>query len=183
MKWGKVVKFKLFLPAQPKSTSALRKMSQFHGEYECKLDAKGRLSLPSGLRKQVSPEANEKFMVNRGFENCLALFPMDEWKRISDAINGLNMFVAKNREFARYFFRGATELELDAAGRLLLPKRLCEYAGIEKEAVLYGWSNKIEIWSVERYNQLIVEEPKDFSKLAEEVMGKLNVGGAGNDVP
>ena len=121
-------------------------------------------------------------MLNRGFENCLALFPMDEWRRISDAINGLNMFVAKNREFARYFFRGAIELELDAAGRLLLPKRLCEYAGIEKEAVLYGWSNKIEIWSVERYNRLIVEEPKDFSALAEEVMGKLNVGGPGRDV-
>jgi len=177
-----VVKINLFLPTKRKSIPAQEKMSQFHGEHECKLDAKGRLSLPSALRKQISPEANERFMLNRGFENCLALFPLDEWKRISDVINGLNMFIAKNREFARYFFRGATELELDAAGRLLLPKRLCEYAGIEKEAVLYGWSNKIEIWSVERYNQLIVEEPKDFSALAEEVMGKLNVGGAGLDV-
>jgi len=120
-------------------------------------------------------------MLNRGFEQCLALFPMDEWKKISAVINGLNMFVAKNREFARYFFRGATELELDGAGRLLLPKRLLDYAGIDKEAVLYGWSNKIEIWSVERYNQLINEEPKDFSALAEEVMGKLNIGG-GADV-
>jgi MraZ protein len=156
-------------------------MSQFHGEFECKLDAKGRLSMPAALRKQVSPEAGERFMLNRGFENCLALYPMDEWKKISDVINGLNMFVAKNREFARYFFRGATELELDAAGRLLLPRRLCEYAGIEKELVLYGWSNKIEVWSVERYNNLIHEEPKDFSALAEEVMGKLNFGGASRD--
>lgn len=137
--------------------------------------------MPSALRRQVSPEAGEKFMLNRGFENCLALFPMDEWKKISNAINGLNMFVAKNREFARYFFRGATELDLDAAGRILLPKRLLEYAGIEKDAVLYGWSNKIEIWSADRYNQLINEEPKDFSALAEEVMGRLNMGG-GADV-
>jgi MraZ protein len=159
----------------------MRNMTQFHGEFECKLDAKGRLSLPSALRKQLAPEAGERFMLNRGFEQCLALFPMDEWKKISAVINGLNMFVAKNREFARYFFRGATELELDGAGRLLLPKRLLDYAGIEKEAVLYGWSNKIEIWSVERYNQLIGEEPKDFSALAEEVMGKLNMGG-GADV-
>lgn len=156
-------------------------MSQFHGEFECKLDAKGRLSFPAALKKQLAPEAQERFMLNRGFEDCLALYPMDEWVKISGVINGLNMFVAKNREFARYFFRGATELELDSAGRILLPKRLLEYAGIDKELVLYGWSNKIEIWSIDRYNKLIGEEPKDFSALAEEVMGKLNMKGGGRD--
>lgn len=159
-------------------------MSQFQGEFECKLDAKGRLSLPSTLRKQVSPEANEKFMLNRGFENCLALYPMDEWKKISDAINSLNMFVVKNREFARYFFRGAIELGLDGAGRLLLPKRMLDHAGVDKELVLYGWGNKIEIWSQDGYNKMLSQEPKDFAALAEEVMGKinLNLGGNGRDI-
>jgi MraZ protein len=110
-------------------------MTQFLGEFECKLDAKGRLSMPSGLRKQLAPESNEKFVVNRGFENCLALYPFNEWQKISAEVNQLNMYVKKNREFARYFYRGATELELDAAGRLLLPKRLCEYAAVDKEII------------------------------------------------
>jgi MraZ protein len=157
-------------------------MTQFLGEFECKLDAKGRLSMPSGLRKQLAPEANEKFVVNRGFENCLALYPFNEWQKISAEVNQLNMYVKKNREFARYFYRGATELELDAAGRLLLPKRLCEYAGVDKEIILSAWSNKIEVWSKEKFEALMNDEPSDFSTLAEEVMGKLNNGGSTNDL-
>jgi MraZ protein len=157
-------------------------MTQFLGEFECKLDAKGRLSMPSGLRKQLAPEAKEKFVVNRGFENCLALYPFNEWQKISAEVNQLNMYVKKNREFARYFYRGATELELDAAGRLLLPKRLCEYAGVDKEIILSAWSNKIEVWSKEKFEALMNDEPSDFSILAEEVMGKLNNGGSTNDL-
>jgi MraZ protein len=157
-------------------------MTQFLGEFECKLDAKGRLSMPSGLRKQLAPEANEKFVVNRGFENCLALYPFNEWQKISAEVNQLNMYVKKNREFARYFYRGATELELDAAGRLLLPKRLCEYAAVDKEIILSAWSNKIEVWSKEKFEALMNDEPSDFSILAEEVMGKLNNGGSTNEL-
>lgn len=152
-------------------------MTRFLGEFECKLDAKGRLSLPSGLRKQLSPEAKDKFVLNRGFENCLALYPMNEWEKISAEVNQLNMYVKKNREFARYFYRGASELELDAAGRLLLPKRMSEYAGIDKDIILSAWHNKIEIWSKEKFEALLNDEPKDFASLAEEVMGKLKEGG------
>ncbi len=157
-------------------------MTQFLGEYDCKLDAKGRLSLPSALRKQISPEANEKLVVNRGFENCLALYPMNEWLKISAEVNQLNMYVKKNREFARYFYRGATELELDAAGRILLPKRLSEYAGVDKDIILSAWSNKIEIWSKENFEKLLREEPADFSTLAEDVMGKLKKGGDAGEI-
>jgi MraZ protein len=179
-----VVKFTLFLPPEPLNCTYLTTMSVFQGEFDCKLDAKGRLSLPSSLRKQISPEANERFMLNRGFESCLALYPMDEWKKISDAINSLNMFVVKNREFARYFFRGAMELGLDGAGRLLIPKKMLEYAGVEKELVLFGWGNKIEVWSPENYNTILTKEPENFAALAEEVMGKinLNTGGGNRDV-
>jgi MraZ protein len=152
-------------------------MTRFLGEFDCKLDAKGRLSLPSGLRKQLSPEAKDKFVLNRGFENCLALYPMDEWQKISAEVNQLNMYVKKNREFARYFYRGATELELDAAGRILLPKRMSEYAGIDKDIILSAWHNKIEIWSKEKFEALLNDEPKDFASLAEEVMGKFKEGG------
>ena len=151
-------------------------MTQFLGEYECKLDAKGRMLLPMGLRKQVHPDALEKFVLNRGFESCLAMYPMNEWQAISAEINQLNQFVKKNREFARYFYRGATEMELDATGRLLLPKRLLEYAGVDKDVILSAWSNKIEIWSPEKFEELLKDEPHDFAALAEEVMGKANKG-------
>lgn len=152
-------------------------MTQFLGEFECKLDAKGRMMLPMGLRKQVHPDALEKFVVNRGFESCLALYPMNEWQAISAKINRLNEFIKKNREFSRYFYRGASELELDATGRLLLPKRLLDYAGIDKDVILSAWSNKIEIWAPEKFDSLLKDEPEDFATLAEEVMGKADKGG------
>ncbi len=146
-------------------------MANFLGEYECKLDAKGRFILPSGLKKQVPAEANGQFVVNRGFEKCLVLYPRNEWDKITEEINRLNQFVKKNREFLRYFFRGATEVALDGSDRLLLPRRLKEYANINKEIVLFAHTNKIEIWGQTEYDNLLSDEPEDFSDLAEQVMG------------
>ena len=88
-------------------------------------------------------------------------------------MNKLNQYVKKNREFTRYFYRGATELALDGTGRLLFPKRLLEYAGVSKEVVLFAHGNKIEIWDKEAYDNLLTDEPDEFANLAEEVMGSL----------
>jgi len=142
------------------------------GEYECKLDQKGRVILPANLKKQISPEAKDMFVINRGFENCLVLYPLNEWKSISTEINRLNLYNRKNRNFARYFYRGATELTLDGSNRLLLPKTLMNYAGIAKEVILFAFSNRIEVWAKDKYEQLMTDEPEDFAALAEEVMGK-----------
>lgn len=143
------------------------------GEYECKLDAKSRLLFPAGLKKQIPAVAGEfRFVLNRGFEQCLVLYTFEEWKIRTEDINQLNDFVQKNREFKRYFYRGATELVLDSANRLLLPKGLLEYAGIEKDMVLFAFSNSIEIWDSKRYKTLLTDEPEDFARLAEEVMNK-----------
>lgn len=147
-------------------------MSHFLGEYECKLDPKGRLMIPAGLKKQLSPEAQDRFVINRGFEKCLVLYPLNEWKVISDEVNSLNLYAKKNRDFARYFFRGATELALDGNSRILLPKSLLEYATIDKELVLFAYSNRIEVWSKAGYESMLGDEPEDFASLAEEVMGK-----------
>ena len=84
----------------------------------------------------------------------------------------MNLYNRKNREFVRYFYRGASELSLDSASRMLLPKPLMEYAGIEKEIVLFAFSNRIEVWAKGAYSNLLTDEPEDFSMLAEEVMGK-----------
>jgi len=151
-----------------------RKMAttRLQGEFECKLDAKFRVLFPSVLSKQLPPAAKKKFVINRGFEKCLILYPYNEWEAISDKINRKNWYVKKNRDFVRYFYRGATELSLDGNNRILLPKRLLDYAQIDKELVLYAYSNKIEVWSKKLYENLMIDEPNDFSSLAEEVMNE-----------
>lgn len=147
-------------------------MQQFLGEFECKVDSKGRFKLPSTLIKQMG-EIEHAFVVNRGLEKCLVLYPKTVWDSISKEINQLNMYNQKNRKFARYFYRGATELSLDSSERINLPKRLLQYAGVEKEIIVFAYHNKIELWSKDEYDQLLDEEPVDFANLAEEVMGKV----------
>ena len=151
-------------------------MIQFLGEYSCKIDAKGRLRLPSPLLKQLGDLAKDGFVLNRGFEKCLVLYPRQAWDSISKDIQKLNQYVKKNRDFVRYFFRGASELELDSNSRLLFPKTLLDYAQVDKELVLFAYFDKIEVWSKESYEGLLNDEPTDFDDLAEEVMGNLNVG-------
>ena len=131
--------------------------------------------LPSSLRKQLDPAAEERFVMNRGFEKCLVLYPKNDWAHISAEVNKLNQYVKKNREFIRYFYRGATELGLDGTGRMLFPKRMLEYAGAKKEVVLFAYGNRIEVWDKEVYDGLLTDEPDEFAALAEEVMG-----GSGN---
>jgi MraZ protein len=146
-------------------------MSNFIGEFDCKLDPKGRLMVPSGLRKQIDPAANDILVINRGFEQCLVLYPKNEWVRISAEVNQLNQYIKKNRDFIRYFYRGATELTLDGTGRVLVPRRLQEYAGLGKEVVLFAYSDRIELWDKQKYDSLLTDEPEDFASLAEDVMG------------
>lgn len=156
-------------------------MTNFIGEYECKMDAKGRLSFPAALRKQLSPESEEKFVVNRGIEDCLVLYQKNDWEKVTAEINKLNPYVAKNRKFIRRFNNGATPLELDGAGRVLLPKGLMGYAGLKKTVVLFAYGNKIEVWDKDKYDAIMGEDAEEFADLAEEVMGKLD-GNASGDV-
>ncbi len=149
-------------------------MANLFGEYVCKLDAKGRFMLPAGLVKQLTPEDQERFVINRGFEKNLTLYPESEWQKITKEINSLNLYNKKNREFVRYFYRGASELTSDSSHRLLLPKTLLDYAGLEKEIVLFAFGNRIEVWSKDLYEGTMSVEPEDFSELAEEVMGRIN---------
>ncbi|MFO8053962.1 MAG: division/cell wall cluster transcriptional repressor MraZ [Bacteroidales bacterium] len=146
-------------------------MADIVGEYYCKLDTKGRLMVPSGLKKQLPPEANERFVANRGFERCIALYPQNEWELVSGKVKKLNRFNVKNREFQRYFFAGATRLSMDSSSRVLLPRPLLRYAGISRELVLFAYSDYIEIWDRETYENLLTTEPEDFANLAEQVMG------------
>lgn len=147
-------------------------MSQLHGEYECKLDAKGRLIVPAALKKQLPKAAKNSFFINRGFEKCCVLYPSNEWQTIATEINKLSDYIKKEREFKRYFLRGASKLDMDTASRVNLPKNLLEYAGVTTDIVLLAYGNKIELWSKAGYEKMLSEEPADFSALAEEVMSK-----------
>jgi len=145
-------------------------MNGFLGEYEVTLDTKGRFLLPASLKKQTGGEAGS-FVINRGFEKCLGLYPMNSWEPIFDKISQLNDFDPKVRSFRRYFLNGATMMEWDGAGRLLIPQNLKEYAGLEKDIVLVTAVNKIEIWDKVKYQQFFETfSPDDFSGLASEVM-------------
>src|SRR6187549_316007 len=148
-------------------------MIGFLGEYEATVDAKGRFLLPAGFKKQLPEEGGELFVINRGFEKCLTLYPIQSWEPIFKEISQLNDFDPKVREFRRYFLNGAVQLELDSAGRVLLPKNLLEHASLEKDIVLVSAVNKIEIWDKNKYQQFFDSfTPESFSKLANEVMNK-----------
>ena len=148
-------------------------MIGFIGEYESTIDAKGRFLLPSGFKKQLPEQENYLFVINRGFEKCLTLYPIQSWEPIFKEISQLNDFDPKVREFRRYFLNGAIQLELDSAGRVLLPKNLMEHASLEKDIVLVSAINKIEIWDRNKYQQFFESfSPDAFSNLANEVMNK-----------
>ncbi len=146
-------------------------MNSLLGEYTCRLDAKGRVAVPAGLLRQLAAADGGRFVVNRGFEQHLVLYPISAWQRISSEVNKLNQYVRKNRQFIRYFFRGANELKLDSHNRLLLPRRLLEYAAIDEQVVLFAFGDRIEIWAGHLYDQLLDDEPDNFADLAEEIMG------------
>ena len=146
------------------------------GTYECKADAKGRLMFSSAFKKQLSPVLQSGFVVKRAvFQPCLELYPMEEWNLMMEKINKLNRFVKKNNDFIRRFTAGVKIVELDASGRILIPKDLCDFAGIQKQVVMSSSVNIIEIWDKERYEKAIDDAAVDFADLAEEVMGNTTV--------
>ncbi|MDG2331012.1 MAG: division/cell wall cluster transcriptional repressor MraZ, partial [Flavobacteriales bacterium] len=148
-------------------------MTGFIGEYNCKLDAKGRLSLPVGLRKQLDPVDQEQFVVNRGLSGNLNLFPLSEWTRVMDKLRQLNRFNSKNLKFVRMFQQGAMQVAIDSNGRILIPKSLLQHAGVSREIVLSANIDQFEIWDKVTYDNLMNENWDEFAGLAEEVMGNL----------
>ncbi|WP_159286320.1 division/cell wall cluster transcriptional repressor MraZ [Tenacibaculum maritimum] len=144
------------------------------GTYECKIDAKGRMMFSSAFKKQLSAVLQDGFVLKRAvFQPCLELYPMSEWQLMMAKINKLNRFVKRNNDFIRRFTAGVKLVELDASGRILIPKDLCQFAGIQKEIVLSSSVNIIEVWDKEKYEKVIDEEALDFADLAEEVMGNI----------
>ncbi|MEL6810577.1 MAG: division/cell wall cluster transcriptional repressor MraZ [Bacteroidota bacterium] len=142
------------------------------GTYECKADIKGRVMVPADLKKQLAPVSGAGFVIKRAvFQPCLELYPMDEWQKLMEKVSGLNRFNRKNNDFIRRFTAGVRTLEMDATGRINIPKELMSFAGIGKELVVSSAINIVEIWDKQKYEQAIDDAASDFADLAEEVMG------------
>ena len=151
-------------------------MTQLLGEFDCKLDAKGRLMVPAALKKQLPNAENEGLIINRGFEKNLVIYPKTVWDAVVADLAKLNIYDQENRAFVRAFTRGATELSLDAAGRVLLPKSLVEYAGIGSDLVLACQLDRIEVWDKKSYEDIFDDVPANFADLAQKVMGNKKGG-------
>ena len=148
-----------------------------HGEYECKLDSKGRIRMPSTLLRQLGGSGPYTFFVNRGFEKCLMIYPEKVWESTLEKINELNVYRTQDRNFIRYFFRGVSDVTTDTADRVLLSRGLLDYAGIKKDAVLFAYLDRIELWDKQTYSDWLNKEPEDFANLAEQVLGKTKEQG------
>jgi len=147
------------------------------GVHDCKLDVKGRMLLPSAMKKQLLPHIADGFVIKRSvFNNCLELHPRSEWDEVMVKVNKLNRFVKKNNDFIRMFSAGVRVVEVDGNGRLLIPKDLVNFAGLEKEIVLASAVNIIEIWDKANYEGIVNDATVDFGALAEDVMGGQNDG-------
>lgn len=149
-------------------------MYRLSGEYECKIDAKGRLRLPSGLLRQLAGEGTHHFTLNRGFEKCIMLYPKPVWNAYTKALQKLNPFITKNRKMLRAFYRGATSVSSDSADRILIPKNLLEHGGLKKEVIVNAYSGMIEIWDKAAYLQYLESvESDDLAAMSEDVFGAL----------
>lgn len=147
-------------------------MKNFIGTYECKIDDKGRLKVPSSLTKQMENFEDKTFVVKRSvFQNCLEVYPMKSWDKVMEKINNLNRFNKKHTDFIRMFTAGVKMIELDNADRMQISKDLVTFANLKKDIVVTSAGELFEIWDKEDYENVISTNEADFARLAEEVMG------------
>ncbi|MGS0764222.1 division/cell wall cluster transcriptional repressor MraZ [Syntrophomonas curvata] len=138
----------------------------FLGEYQHSLDSKGRITVPSKFREQLG----DKFVATKGLDDCIFLYPMEEWGIIEEKLRSLPFTRADVRSFARFFFSGASELEIDRQGRTLIPLNLREYAAIDKELIIIGVGSRIEIWSADRWGEYTSDAESSYEEIAESLV-------------
>lgn len=149
-------------------------MTSLIGEFDCKVDAKGRFMFPVNLRKQLEEVFEKGFVINRNLhQKCLVLYPINEWNKLNKKLSKLNRLIKANDVFVRKFTGGATSADADSTGRVLLPKSLVDYADIKSDIKVLGSNNVIEIWDKKLYEDFLSQDV-DIEKLAEDVLGNLN---------
>lgn len=147
-------------------------MSSFKGSYSYSVDTKGRTNIPAKLRKYVSPEANDTFVVTRGYEQCLFVYPLDEWNKLEESIRRLSPSDPKHRFFTRTLLQRAVESQLDGQSRVTIPKELLQFAGIENEVLILGVLERIEIWNPKVYDDYLKAQAESYENVAQTVLQK-----------
>lgn len=142
----------------------------FRGQAEYSIDSKGRVAIPARMRSAMSPAAQGRIIITRGFERCISLYPIDRWMEIEAEMNGLSPYNVEARAYVRSVTRWTFEEELDGQGRVMLPKKLIEFAGLADKALLIGALDRIEVWSPEVFEKYLNEQPESYETLAEKVM-------------
>lgn len=149
-------------------------MTSLIGEYDCKVDAKGRFMFPVDLKRQLDALFENGFVINRNLhQKCLVLYPLNEWEKLNKKLAKLNRLIKSNDVFVRKFTGGATNTEADSTGRILLPKALTDYADIKTDLKVLGSNNVIELWDKKMYDDFLNQDV-NIEKLAEDVLGGLN---------
>lgn len=138
----------------------------FMGEFQHSLDEKGRLIIPAKFREDLG----EKFVLTRGLDNSLFVYPMNQWKILEEKIKELPTSQADTRAFVRLFFSGAVEAEPDKQGRMILPQHLREHAKIERDVYIIGVSTKIEIWSKQIWEEYTNHARQSYEEIAENII-------------
>jgi MraZ protein len=137
----------------------------FYGEYLHTLDLKNRVSVPSRFRQGLG----DKFILTKGFDDCLFAYSLGEWENLEKKVKSLPLSDTNARAFVRFFFAGASECEIDKQGRTLIPKNLCDYAGLKKDLYINGVSDRVEIWSREKWEEHSGEYSRNADKIAEKI--------------
>ena len=145
-------------------------MTFFTSEFESKLDTKGRLVLPARIKAQLPSGEGNELVIRRGFEPCLIIYPMVEFKKVFSKISGLSEFNEEYRKLQRNFFSGTATVELDSNGRFVIPRNMLSYAQLEKDLTLVGMGNKVEVWNPSIYEKHLIKDSSELSKLAEKYL-------------
>jgi len=141
-------------------------MDMFMGEYQHNIDIKGRMIVPAKFREELG----ESFVITRGLDQCLFAYPMEEWKLLEEKLKKLPLTKKDARRFTRFFFSGAVECEFDKQGRINIPQPLRNYSKLEKECVVIGVSNRIEVWAKELWEENLSESEESFEEIAENLL-------------
>ncbi len=147
-------------------------MVYFASEYEVKIDTKGRVVLPSKVKSNLPQESGANIVLSRGFEPCLVLRPQSEFFKILQKLQGLNQFDSANRNFQRKMLSGSTDMELDSNGRFLIPKSMMTYAKLDKEAIIVGMGDRLEIWNPKEYDKFLNDDPEEFARMAQDIFAE-----------
>ncbi len=145
-------------------------MSFFKGQETYSIDNKGRVNVPSKMRKSMAPEAKDTFVITRGTEECIVAYPLDEWKKYEEKLQNLNQFDEKNRFFLRTILMWSEEVNLDSQQRISVPKKLLDFAGIDGKTTIVGMVDRIELWNPEKFEAYLLSSTESYESVAAKVM-------------